>query len=415
MPSSEKLFRLYTFGRMRLALTVIFLFGVGLGGEVFAEQNSAAQHVHAEGILQVVLVVAGSLSLGFLTYFLLLKALGRWAARTSPDLEKAVNRYFRLPLLALLPLVALTFSSSFVSLSLDFAVAMKRTLSLLLIAVVTWLFISSIRVIEYVILSRYDVRAKDNLKARAVYTQINVFKNVAIFVIVVLAFALILMSFDQVRQLGVSIMASAGVAGIIIGFAAQRSIATVLAGIQIAVTQPIRLDDVVIVENEWGWIDEITLTYVVVRIWDLRRLVVPITYFIERPFQNWTRTSADILGTVFVYMDYSVPVEEVRTELKRIVAASSHWDGKVCVLQVTNTTDRTIELRALMSAADSPIAWELRCEVREKLIAFLQKKYPESLPRVRADIVGSSHLRAPICVQPSGGETSPEEAFPGAS
>jgi small-conductance mechanosensitive channel len=394
---------------------VIFLFGIGLAGEVLAEQNSAAQHVHAEGVLQVVLVVAGSMSLGFLAYFLLLKVLGRWAAGTSPDFEKAVNRYFRLPLLALLPLVALTFSSFFVSLPPDFAVPVKRTHSLLLIAVVTWLFISSIRVIEYVILAHYDVRAKDNLKARAVYTQINVFKNIATFVIAILAFALILMSFDQVRQLGVSIMASAGVAGIIIGFAAQHSIATVLAGIQIAVTQPIRLDDVVIVENEWGWIEEITLTYVVVRIWDLRRLVVPITYFIERPFQNWTRTSADILGTVFVYMDYSVPVEEVRTELKHIVAASSYWDGKVCVLQVTNTTDRTIELRALMSATDSPSAWELRCEVREKLIAFLQEKYPESLPRVRADIGGFSNLRAPIYVQPSGGETLPEDAFPSAN
>jgi small-conductance mechanosensitive channel len=165
--------------------------------------------------------------------------------------------------------------------------------------------------------------------------------------------------------------------------AAQRTIGTFIAGLQIAFTQPIRVDDVVIVENEWGRIEEITLTYVVVKIWDLRRLIVPITYFIEKPFQNWTRVTADILGTVYIYVDHTVGFDAVREELHRILKESKLWDGKVCVLQVTNTTERTVELRALMSAADASTAWSLRCEVREKLIDFIRGKYPQALPKLR--------------------------------
>jgi small-conductance mechanosensitive channel len=198
--------------------------------------------------------------------------------------------------------------------------------------------------------------------------------------------ASMLMVFDSVRQLGTSILASAGVLGIIVGFAAQRSIATVLAGFQIALTQPIRLDDVVIVEGEWGHIEEITLTYVVVLIWDQRRLIVPISQFIERPFQNWTRTSADILGSVFIYTDYTVPVEALRPEIEQMVKVSKDWDGRFWNLQVTDATERTLQLRVLATAADASKAWNLRCELREKLVALLQEKYPQCLPRVRAEL-----------------------------
>ena len=195
-----------------------------------------------------------------------------------------------------------------------------------------------------------------------------------------------LMGFDSFRQLGTGILASAGLASLVIGLAAQKIFGNFLAGIQIAFTQPIRVDDVVIVENEWGRIEEITLTYVVVRIWDLRRLVLPIGYFIEKPFQNWTRVSADLLGTVFVYADYTIPVKEIREELHRILKGSNKWDGKVWGMQVTNATERTMELRALMSAADASVAWGLRCEVREYLIEFVQKNYPEALPKTRAEL-----------------------------
>jgi small-conductance mechanosensitive channel len=199
-----------------------------------------------------------------------------------------------------------------------------------------------------------------------------------------------LMVFDSVRQFGASILASAGIAGIVVGFAAQKSIATLLAGFQIALTQPIRVDDVVIVENEWGRIEDITLTYVVVRIWDLRRLVVPITYFIEQPFQNWTRSSADILGTVFLHVDYSMPLDALRAELTRILTASPYWDGKVNVLQVTEAREQTLQIRALASAADASLAWDLRCEIRERLVSFVQRNYPESLPRLRFDAAPSA-------------------------
>ncbi|MFP3912470.1 MAG: mechanosensitive ion channel family protein [Desulfobacteraceae bacterium] len=246
--------------------------------------------------------------------------------------------------------------------------------------------IKAVYILEELVLNQFKTDVADNLRARRIHTQIQILKKVVIVVVGLFALAVILMTFEKVRYLGTSILASAGIAGIIVGFAAQRSIATLLAGIQIAITQPIRIDDVVIVENEWGRIEEITLTYVVVRIWDLRRLVVPITYFLEKPFQNWTRTSADILGTVFLYVDYSVPVEAVREAFQRILEKSEKWDGRVSVLQVTNTTERTVELRALMSARDASTAWELRCHVREKLVEFLQKNYPHALPRLRAEI-----------------------------
>jgi small-conductance mechanosensitive channel len=222
--------------------------------------------------------------------------------------------------------------------------------------------------------------------ARGVYTQVTVLKKIAIGVIAVFAIASMLMVFQSVRQLGTAMIASAGVAGIVIGFAAQKSLGTLLAGFQIAMTQPIRIDDVVIVEGEWGRIEEITLTYVVVAIWDQRRLVVPITYFIEKPFQNWTRTSADILGSVFLQVDYAVPVDAVRQELTRLLEASPNWDRKVNVLQVTDARERTLELRALASSSDASKSWDLRCEVREKLVAFVQKNYPGSLPQVRATL-----------------------------
>jgi small-conductance mechanosensitive channel len=259
-------------------------------------------------------------------------------------------------------------------------------LGILLVVPFAWLIIKTVYVLEEYLLTKFDVNKADNLRARKVHTQLKVLKQIVFVVTVILALGTILMTFEKVRQLGTTILASAGIIGIVVGMAAQKTIAAFIAGLQIAITQPIRIDDVVIVENEWGRIEEITLTYVVVRIWDLRRLIVPITYFIEKPFQNWTRISADILGTVFIYTDYSVPVDVVRQELQKILNESELWDKKVCVLQVTNATEKTVELRALMSAADASKAWTLRCRVREKLIEFLRDKYPAALPKIRAEL-----------------------------
>jgi small-conductance mechanosensitive channel len=296
-----------------------------------------------------------------------------------------------------LPLVAIILYAPVLAVSPNLQALFSRVVSILLIGTVAVILLQLVDTLETLVLARYRIDVSDNLQARAVYTQVTVLKKVTVAVIVVFSAASMLMVFDSVRQFGTSILASAGIAGVIVGFAAQRSIATLVAGFQIAMTQPIRIDDVVIVEGEWGRIEDITLTYVVVRIWDLRRLVVPITYFIEQPFQNWTRSSANLLATVYLYTDYTVPLEPLRAELTRILEASSKWDHKVNVLQVTDAKERTIELRALASAADASMAWDLRCEVREKLVVFLQTHYPDSLPRVRAELhdLGGARAAAP--------------------
>lgn len=258
--------------------------------------------------------------------------------------------------------------------------------SLLYSIAISWWIIIGIKVIKKLLLKKYNIDESDNLKSRKVLTQFNILQNVIIFMVVLFAIGAVLMSIDGIKRIGISIFASAGIAGLIIGLAAQKAIGAVLAGIQIAITQPIRIDDVVIAEKEWGWIEEITLTYVVVRIWDQRRLILPSTYFIENPFQNWTRVSADILGTVFLYTDYKVPFNALREETTRLLNETSLWDGRVNVLQVTDAKENTVEVRVLVSAKDSPTAWDLRVYLREKLIEFIQKKYPESLPRTRINI-----------------------------
>ena len=255
--------------------------------------------------------------------------------------------------------------------------------SILLIVSIAWGLIVILRIAKNIFFEKYDTSKEDNLRSRKFQTQFNILEKILIFLIVIISIGLILMLFQEVRRIGISLFASAGVAGVIVGLAAQKVIAAVLAGMQIAITQPIRLDDVVIIEGEWGRIEEITLTYVVVRIWDKRRLIVPSTYFFDKPFQNWTRTSAEILGTVYIYTDYHVSFDALRDELTRLLKATPLWDGQVNVLQVTDAKPNGVEVRALVSAKDSGSAWDLRVYVREKLIEFLQKNYSESLPKTR--------------------------------
>jgi len=323
--------------------------------------------------------------LGLVGHFLVFKALRKIAQRTGNALDDSLIRHCYRPLQWTIVLFAirLVLPGAF---SGEIPTGVSHVLGLLLIAVVSWLLIKAVFVLEDFVFTRFAIDVKDNLRARKIHTQLRVLKRLVIIVVGIVALGTMLMTFPRVRQLGSAILASAGIVGIVVGMAAQRTIGAFIAGLQIAFTQPIRVDDVVIVEGEWGRIEEITLTYVVVRIWDLRRLIVPITYFIEKPFQNWTRVTADILGTVFLYVDYTVPIDSVRQELARILKESELWDGKVCVLQVTNTSERTVELRALMSAADASAAWTLRCEVREKLIDFVRTKYPDALPKVRAEL-----------------------------
>jgi small-conductance mechanosensitive channel len=318
------------------------------------------------------------------------RALETIASKTSTEWDDALLPVAGRAARVLLPLFGLILGVQTLPIPPDWQSVLGTVLSLVLIAATSFLLYLLVEAAESLVLNRYRLDVKDNLEARAVYTQITVLRKIAVTVIAILTIGSMLMVFESVRQFGTSILASAGIAGIIIGFAAQRSIATLVAGFQIAVTQPIRLDDVVIVENEWGRIEDISLTYVVVRIWDQRRLVVPITYFLEQPFQNWTRTSAEILGTVFLYVDYSVPLGALRQELDRVLSESKFWDGRVKGLQVTDAKQHTLEVRLLASAADASLAWDLRCEVREKLVQFLQRNYPESLPRVRAELHGGA-------------------------
>jgi small-conductance mechanosensitive channel len=336
----------------------------------------------AVGIL-LAAVVLGLLLQKVVSYF-----LSRWRrSHLSADLQADLKpESWRGPLRTLLPAVLVLPVLPFVPLPSGAVVVVRQAVWIWIIVSIAWLAISMLTVIKNFILRSYQIDRKDNLQARRMYTQLNVIERILKVIIIFLALTCILLTFERVRQIGFSLLASAGILSIILGFSAQRSLATLFAGIQIALTQPIRIDDVVIVENEWGWIEEITLTYVVVKIWDQRRLVLPISYFIEKPFQNWTRTNAEMLGTVYIYADYTMPVAEIRAELERILEATSLWDGRVNVLQVTNATERTIELRALMSAVDSPTAWSLRCHVREKLIAFMQHNFPQSLPQLRIEM-----------------------------
>jgi small-conductance mechanosensitive channel len=256
---------------------------------------------------------------------------------------------------------------------------------LALIAGIGWLVIAFVEVFDQLIAIRHSIDVRENLAARRIRTQVQMLRRVSITIIIIVTIAVMLMTFPAIRNIGESLLASAGLAALIAGFAARSTLTNLAAGIQIAFTQPIRIGDVVVVEGEWGWIEEINITYVVVRIWDLRRLIIPMSYFSEKPFQNWTRNTADLLGTVFLYTDYSLPVDAVRSELHRILESTKLWDGRVWGLQVTNATDRTMELRALMSAPDSSTAFDLRCHVREKLIFFLQQQFPQCLPKTRAE------------------------------
>jgi small-conductance mechanosensitive channel len=247
------------------------------------------------------------------------------------------------------------------------------------------LLVRLVRLFEDLLRERVQMDVADNLRARTIHTQFRILRQVMTVVIWVLIGGAILLQFDGFRQFGRGLLASAGIASIVIGFAAQRALGNLIAGFQIAITQPIRLDDVVVVENEWGRVEEITLTYVVVKIWDERRLVLPISYFLENPFTNWTRTTAAVLGTVFLHVDYSVPLEALRAKLAELVKDHADWDGRVAEIVAFESRATTLEIRALVSALDSGAGWRLRCHVREGLVTFLQQDYPSALPRFRIE------------------------------
>jgi small-conductance mechanosensitive channel len=303
--------------------------------------------------------------------------------RPAFSVSRSILNRLGKPFSYFLPLVAFNFLLPLMKIRTNITPVLNKTVEILLTISFANVLIAVVKVFEDYIYHTFDIQKADNLKERKIRTQLQFIRRIAVGLIVILAVCVILLSFNNLRKIGTGLLTGVGVGGIIIGFAAQKSLGNFLAGFQIAFTQPLRIDDVLVVEGEWGRVEEITLSYVVLNIWDQRRLILPINYFVEKPFQNWTRNSADILGTVFIYLDYTMPLDPLRQELTRLLEGDPLWDRRVNVLQVTNTSERTMEVRALMSAANSSNAFDLRCHIREGLIRFVQEYYPDSLPLTR--------------------------------
>lgn len=268
--------------------------------------------------------------------------------------------------------------------------ALARIVTLLLILSLTWAAVRCSSAIGEVIVAMNPAMQRDWRYARKVETQTRVLIRGLNILIVIVGVGAALMTIRPVQQLGASLLASAGVGGIILGFAARPVLSNLLAGMQIALTQPFRIGDVLRVQDEWCWVEEVTATYVVLRVWDLRRLIVPLQWFIDNPFQNWSRNNTEMMGAVTIWVDYKVPMQPVRDEFARLLRASSRWDGVTESVQTVEAGERAQQLRFLMSAADSSILWDLRCEIREGLVAFLQARYPEHLPRLRGELLGGA-------------------------
>lgn len=378
-------------GAIRCILPLAALIWVnGLHFALIAVATDLEEYSFAPTVLEALDWLRGVGTLVIITWLLIRiggtidQALRSIATRTDNDWSEILVPFAGRAVRLVLPLIAILLGAPALVVSPQTETIVRHATSILVIGTLAYLALQLIQVGTSLILHKQELSASDNRRARAIYTQVTMLRKIVTSIVALIAIASMLMVFESVRHFGTAIIASAGVAGIILGFAAQKSIATLLAGVQIALTQPIRIDDVVIVEGEWGRIEEITLTYVIVVIWDWRRLVLPITYFIEKPFQNWTRISAEIIGSVFLYLDYNVPLEPLRAEMKRVLDNSPLWDRKVAVLQVTDTKQHTIEVRIIVSARDAGQAWDLRCELREQMIKYLQQQHPESLPRIRA-------------------------------
>ncbi len=325
-----------------------------------------------------------AVALGLILHWILLAILRR-VTRFSVLLS-AVLQYAARPAGFVLPLLLLQLVWGAAPPELPLLQAVAVATALLLIAALTWLAMRAIGGVADAVVRLHPANVGDNLEARRVQTQARVLARTVMFFALVIGAASALMMFPNVRQIGASLLASAGLAGLVAGIAARPVLASLIAGLQIALTQPIRIDDVVIIQGEWGRIEEITSTYVVVKIWDERRLVVPLQWIIENPFQNWTRRESQLLGTVLLWVDYAVPLAPLRSEVERVCAEAPEWDRRVAMLQVVDANERAMQVRALMSASDASRLWDLRCRVREALIDFLQRSHPEGLPRIRAEI-----------------------------
>jgi small-conductance mechanosensitive channel len=343
------------------------------------------------------LLAGVAILMGLILKFLLSALVRKKPKAGQPHFSVSRSMLSRLgqPFSYFLPLLAFNFLLPVMKMKTTVAPALNKTVEILLAVSFANVLIGIVKVFEDYIYHAFDIQHSDNLKARKIRTQLQFIRRLAVTLIVVLTICVILLSFNNLRKIGTALLTGVGVGGIVIGFAAQKSLGNFLAGFQLAFTQPLRIDDVLVVEGEWGRVEEITMTYVVLNIWDQRRLILPINYFVEKPFQNWTRNSADIIGSIFLYLDYTIPLDPLREELGRLLEVNPLWDKRVKVLQVTNTSERTIEVRALMSAANSSNAFDLRCDIREGLIKFVQQHYPDCFPLTRAIVERGAMLEEP--------------------
>jgi small-conductance mechanosensitive channel len=337
-------------------------------------------------------LVAAVLVLGFLVKVIITALLHHYKNTKDYSLFKSILTHLSKPLNYFVPLLTLNTLLPFLMYEGRYIGYFQKLLEILLILSFSSVLIGTIKVLEDYIYHTYDLNKDDNLKERKIQTQLKYVRKVIVVFIVLITAAIILLSFDNVRKIGAGLLTGVGIGGIIIGFAAQKSLGNLLAGFQVAFTQPIRIDDVLVVEGEWGKVEDITLTYVVLNIWDQRRLILPITYFIEKPFENWTRTTSQLIGTVLLYVDYTCPVDHIRDELARLLAATELWDKRLGLLQVTDSREKTVELRILVSAANSSKTFDLRCYIRENLIKYIQQNHPDTLPRMRLELNESDSL-----------------------
>lgn len=334
-----------------------------------------------------ILIAVAAISIGLLMKIILSRFFNYYSRKSDYFLIKSIVRRLHKVMYFFLPVLMLNLSRPFMRMDPSYHEPANRFLEILFTIVFAIILIQSIKILEDYFYYHYDFFSKDdNLKERKIRTQLQFVRKILISLIILITAGFILLSFENMRRLGAGLLTGVGIGGIIIGFAAQKSLGNLLAGFQIAFTQPIRIDDVLIVEGEWGRVEEITLTYVVLKIWDQRRLILPINYFIEKPFQNWTRVTAELIGAVNIYLDYTAPIDKLKDELARLLETNRLWDRRVMALQVTDARENSIEIRALVSGRNSSDVFDLRCHVREGLISFIQTNYPECLPKTRAEI-----------------------------
>jgi small-conductance mechanosensitive channel len=373
-----------------------------------------SQHWH--GLLWAGIILASAIILSLIVRAIVFWILRRVTRNRGKLIGHSLVTHGQGPTRWIFPLLACLIVLPGLPLPHTLRTVLLHVIGIGLIAASCWLIILFVEVIADLLAGRYRIDVSDNLTARRIQTQFHMLHRIVIVLVIVIGVAISLMTFPTIQRFGDSILASAGVASLVVGLAMKGTLENLVAGIQIAFTQPFRIEDAVVIQGEWGWIEEIGTMFVVVRIWDLRRLVIPLSWFLTNAFQNWTVRSAELLGHCYIYVDYTVPVEPLRAELKRICESTKLWAGKVCVLQVSDFHQNVMQLRALMDARNSGEAWDLRCYVREHIIDFIRKNYPGGLPRYRGEFGGPREEPVPLpeASQPLG-VPSPGGGAPGAA